>query len=381
MSLDRFRLWFMLLPCLSLYLVTNRGFKGMLLMPAAWMAMDLAANWRHLRDRMQMRSFHALLAYVFLAGSAVMSGALVGEEKILLRDVMILGTSLAMFMFPKADINAPKWLFACFALAYVQGLVGKNFSLSQLGDLFTLKLFLPSTSSTEYDFGIVFGLFSVHFLMTRSWAFFLPSALVSLMVSKRALLVGFLVSAAWWFLFGRSERISPKVKSGLMAALYAGLMVFSLFMAELGRMVLGWFSITNISVGNFLMGRNSLITALRSKMDSDSPTAYFGHGPGSADTFLASNGVGWGPITDTPFNPHNDYMKIFFDYGILGYLVFFWILLNFYGATSKGKALMAYTITVFCFDNSLIFMVYHVVAGFMCAEYVRLEKDARLSDV
>lgn len=381
LSLDRIRFWLLLLPCLFVYLITDRSFKGLLIVPLAWLAVDLAQGWKSMRDNVRTASFRAVSGYALIVAFSVGIGSLFGGERIIFRDVFVIASSFALFLFPKGKLNAPQWLFACFTAAYFFVLVSRNFSFSQLADLFTLKLFLPSTSATENDFGIVFGLFTVHFLVVRNWMLFWPSALVSLMVSKRALLLGFIMATTWWMVIGASKRISPRFKTATLLALYLSLMVFSLFMTELGQTALGWFGIENMNVGRFLMGRNNLIMALRDQLEPGSMLSLFGHGPGAADTFLAFNGVGWGPISDQPFNPHNDYMKIIFDYGILGYLVFFAILLNLYGGGSRGKALMVYTITVFCFDNALIFMVFHIVAGFMCAEYVRLEKDGIQPDV
>jgi len=82
-------------------------------------------------------------------------------------------------------------------------------------------------------------------------------------------------------------------------------------------------------------------------MEESSDSIFFGHGIGSSEDLVLNN-------FQTISQPHNDFLRIFFDFGILGFLVLFLIILLF---VLDGRARPNFT-----FANSSVFKIKTVLA-------------------
>lgn len=368
-DVDRLRFWLLLVPTLFIYLITEPdNIKLIYLVAPAWIAIDLLR--KRFAYRMEdRRVLFALLIYALITALSVISAMTQLNQRALFRDVFIIASPLLIFLNPAETIRRPGTaLFVVFTVAYFASFIRSSGTLS-FSDFNPLNLILPSETRGENNFGVVFGLFALHFLMNRKWAWFCLALLISIMVSKRAVIIGLALAGSFWPLLNLLRaRDGVALKMGMLA-LFVSLGLGAVFLVEIGAYALEISGMGDLRLDRFLMGRDGLLLTLRDNAFGFSLSSFFGHGPGTSDTFLAFSGSGWGPLSERPFNPHNDHMKLLYDYGYIGYLLFFFFLYNFYGPDRKGLTLMAYTITVFCFDNSLIFVVYAIVAGFLTSEY------------
>jgi hypothetical protein len=368
LSIDFIRFWILLVPALGAYLVTDRRVKILVLVPIAWIGIEILVKRFGFRFG-DLRKARAAAGYFVMAGVSLAASLFQPGQQILFRDLIIIGTPFLMF---SGDFRKPRnpsvVLFLLFSLTYLAAILEQS-GLKALATLNVTNLFLPSESLSENNFGIVFGLFALHFLMRRKWIWFVFAVVCSLLVSKRTLIIGFLMALGYWIFTGLPHMKDRKPNRVLLFLIYIGLGLSAIFLIEIGEYVLEWAGLSKMGLHHFLMGRDDLLLTLRGASFSGSLGSIFGHGPGSADCYLALKGAGWGPLSDEPFNPHNDHMKLIYDYGYAGYLLFFFVLYEFYAATRRGSVLLVYTMTVFCFENSLIYIVYALTAGFLISEY------------
>jgi O-antigen ligase len=89
----------------------------------------------------------------------------------------------------------------------------------------------------------------------------------------------------------------------------------------------------------------------------------FGHGPGQLDVLISRyRPVHWAKYYPEPSNPHNDFLKILYEYGVAGFLVFGWNMSRLFSRNVLGTALLLFTLILFFFDNSLIHAYYNFIA-------------------
>jgi O-antigen ligase len=108
-------------------------------------------------------------------------------------------------------------------------------------------------------------------------------------------------------------------------------------------------------------------------------SSWFGHGVGSADLFGSSS-------TESLINPHNDYLRIYYDTGLLGLflflnLLFFMLRLLLRSTTVDNDfVLLAYIVIITCYftDNLIYFThslwLYMFIASFIISPSVHTEK-------
>jgi hypothetical protein len=89
--------------------------------------------------------------------------------------------------------------------------------------------------------------------------------------------------------------------------------------------------------------------------------SIFGSGPGSADRFASI--VSGGVLTQ----PHNDWMKILYDYGIVGSLVMTTFLALMFSTSAIAAVIALTSAIMMCTDNVLIYLFYQFPAVLMVA--------------
>jgi O-antigen ligase len=112
------------------------------------------------------------------------------------------------------------------------------------------------------------------------------------------------------------------------------------------------------------MGREVFITYLKEAIqESDLLNYLFGYGPGQADVYLKEVArPDWGGLYGSSVNPHNDFLKLKFDYGLIGSLLMFLVFYSAYFKSKMGIMMFLYTIPLFLVDNSFIFIYFWFIA-------------------
>ncbi len=122
---------------------------------------------------------------------------------------------------------------------------------------------------------------------------------------------------------------------------------------------------TKVNIGSVIQGRQETTLALRPKLWEDGFMAFLlGHGAGQSDMSLTINqSVNWAAGFPTPTNPHNDFLKIQYDYGIIGILFFFFLFYYLYAQNTLGILVFLFCIPVLLVDNTLVFIYHWLIAA------------------
>ena len=290
-----------------------------------------------------------MLSWLTIALTALaMAG---GFDVFTLRDVLIISGCLSFFLFRH---NAPAFVppLALFIL-FVSMLIefsGKSIPLN-----FDI---LSSTGLAETSLAFPIGLVVLYFYHERRWFLFLLSFALFFAAFKRvalaAVIVIMIIDIAMRLL---GRRTIPKA---LAVTIVIACSIASLYTLELFEFAVSMIGDYEISQGSLSMGRSELARNLWHEMDHGRLLhRVFGHGPGAADVILIH--------TDGGPNPHNDWLKIFFDYGIAGFVAMHLILFLMHNRSGVAPMLYIYTAVVMMTDNVLLYMfhfifVYLVVA-------------------
>ncbi len=368
LSLENFLVYLLIGPSIFLYHFLDRA-KFIYFIPAIFFGYLLFSGYL-VKEKTRLKQLFldqnvlsGLVLYILVVILSIFFSDKIFDQSVILRDILIIASPLVVFL-PRMefDINHVYYLFICWLFAYVTW-VGVEI-LNWKGSL----NFITSNfnEKTEFHNGVVFGLFFLTFLFRRKYLLVLFSLFVIILTGKRSIFLGLLpalFALPITYLMFR-EKLNSIYLMGFLLLAFSVFFAIGVHLVE----VSGYFlsiadSDGTASVEKFLMGRDVYILALKSEFyNSSLGSKIFGHGPGQADSFL------WEFVkpdwTDKVkyVNPHNDYLKILYDYGVVGALVIFFIMYAMYINSRIGVAIFFYTLGVFFVDNSLIFIYYTLTA-------------------
>jgi len=279
--------------------------------------------------------------------------------KPMVRDLLIIPGYLLPFVFHHSFLDKHvKAMFYTLIVAYIFWIDYREF------DRFFITFF-SARSTTEFDMGLFFGLFLLYFFWQKDWKHILINIFILLLVSKRAIYLGLLPAGVWLLYHYFLPRFATeKIRFGLLLFVFLSLTVFSFVVVDL----LDWYFHTVKGTDkriDFLMnGRAFSLNFILFKIqNSDLWHGLFGHGPGQLDVQISLfRPVHWAKYYPEPSNPHNDYLKLMYDYGALGFLAFGYLMSRIYSRNPLGTALFLFTLILFFFDNSLIHSYYNLIS-------------------
>jgi O-antigen ligase len=140
------------------------------------------------------------------------------------------------------------------------------------------------------------------------------------------------------------------------------LSIIAIFSVVFFRDAANSFAATGGSSPNGLsMGRYDIAVMLWEKLRAASTLNWFiGFGAGSADAVSE---------VTANLNPHNDWLKVMFDYGILGLCVVHMMFFLILARHRLGIMMYLYTATLMMTDNVFIYLYYYpFIAMAMCTE-------------
>ncbi len=283
--------------------------------------------------------------------------------KVFIRDILIILSPIIVFTM-KMSFNEKhiKWLFVASAVSYFAWVgfdIELDFSFNFIRSNYNL--------STEFHNGVILGCFFLFFIYRKKFLWAIPAAILILMSGKRSIILGLLPAMATYYLFIKPLNID---KNKFLLALVLSLYFFVFYAIGLNLDTFAkWFlDLVGIdsrdSLDRFLMGREIFIIHLKEHIAQSEIFQYlFGYGPGQADLFIHDVvRPDWGSEKRDVMNPHNDFLKMRFDYGLIGSLLLFSIFYSAYIRTKMGIQIFLYTIPIFLVDNSFIFIYYWFIA-------------------
>lgn len=232
-----------------------------------------------------------------------------------------------------------------FFLVSVPELISSGFEYSILDSRSTLE---------SGSFAFAFGLFTVFFLVKKDWKFFLFSLLVSILVLKRISLI----AIAFIFLMIYLTPIFVLRRIAMLGALAnIGYVFFAFYITTdsfdaLTREYLG------ITSSFFTMGRTVLYDSIFSS-NAGLIEFFLGRGPGES-YIIAAESI----FSDSnKVNLHSDVLKLYYELGVLVFLIFFIMCYRFRGL---GIYLLIYINFAFFTDNvstySVVMYVYYYLS-------------------
>lgn len=278
------------------------------------------------------------------------------------RDIVIATLPLIFFTFDwKFTERQFNWIFLAAFLSFA---IWHRFELSLN---FLNTILVTSESDVEYHFGCVAGIFVIYYLYKRKWLWLAFSIFFLSMVSKRASLLGLFAAIPVYYLLNNVLKILDR-KVWLFIFLIVYYLIFWLIgtnMEFFGKFFLELIGYGHMDLDYFLTGRMILTNQIQPEILDRGPfTFFFGNGPGQAEVFIWKtmkypNVYLW---DEKPYLLHNDFLKLQFEIGILGVVLYFFIFYYLMACSPLGVFIFLYSIPLFLIDNTIIYMYNILVA-------------------
>ncbi len=293
-------------------------------------------------------SFLALLLFLTVAVVSMLSSA--QFDGFAIRDVVTISCYLLMFTVcfsghrQMADVSFAILVAGLALVAASQGINTEWAALQSVGVL---------ESTLAFPLGVIV-LFYFH---ERKWWRFLLACFVLFLTFKRITLLGVCAIAALEF----ASLVVFRRPFSRRVAIFAviSVSVCALFLTEIFEFVSELIADENSSAAALSLGRTEFATAMWDSIDRAAiERELFGFGPGSSVRFLSDLG--------DVANPHNDWLKVLFDYGFLGFAGFHVILGLIHPDTPLGNKLYVFTAILMVTDNVLIYIHYFAFVFLVC---------------
>lgn len=216
-------------------------------------------------------------------------------------------------------------------------------------------------SALAFPLGIVF----LYYIHERKWSHALIAFVFLFLAFKRMALVA-AFAAAFMDLAFRS--IGAKGINRFVAALFVVMCsVVALYLYEIFEFVADNFLPESVNANKVSLGRWDWASVLWNHIDQHGYSyKLIGFGPGASDHLI-------GLHEGKENNPHNDWLKLLFDYGVIGFIGGHVALYVTLARNSLGVMLYTYTAILMMTTNPLVYMFYFVFAFLV----VRIELNPR----
>lgn len=249
-----------------------------------------------------------------------------------------------------------------------------NFFLANPGGIRFLEMFRSGTGSALGDSyssneGLLGPIYSIFFYGVGATGHFYLAALMTLWGGKRIGLLGLLIGLFLLFLFKKTSIFQKRFNR--FFALLGILAVINI--VGLNLILISEYLHQTLLIGphieEVMLGRHEISLSLANAVESRPTVEWiFGSGAGSADALAAQ--VANGDL------PHNDWLKIFYDYGLLGSCAAVLFMALIFSSTITAAAIVVAIAIAMVTDNVMIYLFYQIPVVFMiayCTKYKYLE--------
>jgi hypothetical protein len=325
-------------------------------------------------QRSPMMSNKPAVAFLvgYLAMALISSLTATKGNEFYLRNFVII-TLITLTFIPIVRVTAAqiRFIFICslvfLILAYLQSGSGSIRLLRMLKD--------GSGSALEAGFdnnqgGLVGAPYAVFLYAIGAKFYFLLAFIMSVLGGKRVGIAAILVGIVATTVFRNVAALKqPRYRFLALASVLA---TINLVAANLTAISEYWHQIlyTGVHIEEVMLGRyaigQEIETAIATRPFIES---LFGSGPGGADTLasIVSDGV----LTQ----PHNDWLKILYDYGIVGSIAMTVLMALVFSTSATGSVLAITSATMMSTDNVLIYLFYQIPIALMVAYSARQESS------
>ncbi len=260
----------------------------------------------------------------------------------------------AFFYFGFISFQARKFIVHLFFMSIIIQVVVILNSKSGIFELGFFQLFLHNASDVflhsahsdvESTFSFLFGYFAIYFILARKHYLLGLSILMMLINYKRIVLIGFTCSTIYIVvdnLLGHFKFVRRLIWL-LPSVLICFLIVFSSGM--ISQFVSDQFgmSINQLTTGRYEIQRELFDRLFRM------PEIIFGHGGGSTHENVTT--FGFTRLTLA----HSDYLVLLYDFGILGFVIFFGLFRRYLCRSSSQYAYIVFFFIVLTATNTVVF--------------------------
>lgn len=287
------------------------------------------------------------------------------------RDIIIISSPLIIFCFDVKYSN--RNVIILMIASFVGYLIWIKFNINFI----FLKSLLVSNfhMGIEYDYGTITGIFILYFLYKRDYKMLAFAVLFLLFVNKRGTFLGLIPAILYYYGVIKFFKID-KSKVLLVVFLfiyYIGFYLVSVNLPALASFFLEVMEKKEIVLDNFLTGRIVMIRELTPEIYNRGWINYtFGNGVGQSDYYLWK--VIKNPIYNffnRPINPHNDFLKLHFDIGLVGVLLYFLLMYYMYCVSNVGILIFLFVVPLFLIENTLIYYLNLI----LCCVVVRADNS------
>jgi len=205
---------------------------------------------------------------------------------------------------------------------------------------------LESQGLFESGFSFIFGIYAIYYLNIKKYPKLLIAVILVVVTLKRISLLGIIVAAAIAFLPQKLKRI-PNNSYVILA--FHSIVVLLIFLLTTGSLDELIESITGKNSAWLTMGRTVHYFGVVSDIIKNPANVIFGNGAGSAYNMAT---ISYEGDSVTP-NLHSDTLKIFYEYGILFFISFFFLLGR--KKSDVAQSFVIYLSVIFITDNTLIY--------------------------
>ncbi len=261
------------------------------------------------------------------------------------RDLLIIGGYLFLFT---VYVRFPP-LVADMAMATLG--VGLAIAAAKHGVRLSID-FSKSVGLIESTLAFPLGIVFLYYFHERKWVRSLIAVLLLFVAFKRIALFAVVIAV---FLDVAFRLVGAR---GINKFAALGFVIVFSLMALLSEQIFAFYAeevaTSRMSANEVSLGRWQHATLLWDHIASHGWShTVMGFGPGAADDLVNSN-------DDSFDNPHNDWLKLFFDYGIIGFISAHAILFILFSRNSLGLMIYIYTAILMMTDNVLIYIFYFV---------------------
>jgi|GEM_PF-4050796 len=349
-------------------------FKFIYVIPELYIICNLFLNARFqnfgLNKNLEKNQIEIFLIYISIAFLSIVPSLGNIYWPIYFRDIIIISSYLILFIFPITFSH--KQVIILFFVTCLGFLLDKRGL--RLDDIqISVNLFQTSYGENEYNFSTYYGIFLIYFLSQKKYLLSILAIILVLLAGKRTIIFGLIPPLIAFIVF-------LKFNKSILVALY--FLFCSIIAININNILSQFFvliGIDDIDPSQVLEGRIEPNLFLNKIIHQKSLINYlFGNGAGQADITLSIyRPMQWAEQYPIGTNPHNDFLKIFYDYGIIGIISFAFI---FYLLGSKtnaaGKSFLVFTATVMITENPLIYIYYwYVLLMLLFSERIRINPN------
>lgn len=277
------------------------------------------------------------------------------------------GLSIAAFRYRVSDVALFRFALFLFAVGILLGSL-----ITGPGADTNLTSLLSSNWATESVFGVALGGITVVLLARKRPGLALVIFALSIVLAKRNSIFGAFVVSLTFLTFALflGRDLALRFLRATLPLLAIGMFVLSWNLMSIFETVANAMSGVNaqmISTGRYWL----YYTIIKTAEVANFTQFLLGHGTGSIERLIASNNH----INPNITLAHSEYLSLYFDFGVIGVILFFAMLIRFAWASLENVLLVMFVLVIAPIENYLSVTFVLMTFAFMLSASRPLAND------